>query len=57
MQSPDVTLPSAAPQSRAVIPAAAATQGSGRQVHLISLGCSRNRVDAEVMLGGMISKG
>lgn len=28
-----------------------------RKVHLISLGCSRNRVDSEVMLGTMLGKG
>ena len=26
-------------------------------VHLISLGCSRNRVDSEVMLGGLLQAG
>ena len=33
------------------------TISSPRKVHLISLGCARNRVDAEVMLGGMIDGG
>ena len=28
-----------------------------RKVHMISLGCSRNRVDSEVMLGTMMGKG
>jgi len=28
-----------------------------RKVHLISLGCARNRVDSEVMLGTMLGKG
>ncbi len=28
-----------------------------RRVHLISLGCSRNRVDSEVMLGTLLEKG
>ncbi len=28
-----------------------------RKVHLVSLGCARNRVDAEVMLGGMVERG
>lgn len=28
-----------------------------RKVHLISLGCARNRVDSEVMLGSMINEG
>lgn len=28
-----------------------------RKVHLISLGCARNRVDSEVMLGGLLEKG
>ena len=28
-----------------------------RKVHLISLGCARNRVDSEVMLGSMLNKG
>jgi ribosomal protein S12 methylthiotransferase len=28
-----------------------------RKVHLISLGCARNRVDSEVMLGSMIARG
>ena len=28
-----------------------------RKVHLISLGCARNRVDSEVMLGTMMGKG
>jgi len=28
-----------------------------RKVHLISLGCSRNRVDSEVMLGTLLGKG
>lgn len=27
------------------------------QVHLVSLGCPKNRVDAEVMLGGLLGKG
>jgi ribosomal protein S12 methylthiotransferase len=64
MSTTDVTPSSAPAASRAVIPAAAAYgkglavgEGHGRRVHLISLGCSRNRVDAEVMLGGMITKG
>ncbi len=30
---------------------------SPRKVHLISLGCARNRVDSEVMLGTMMGKG
>ncbi|TWW09423.1 hypothetical protein E3A20_14520, partial [Planctomyces bekefii] len=30
---------------------------SDRKVHLISLGCSRNRVDSEVMLGTMMGSG
>lgn len=30
---------------------------SDRKVHLISLGCARNRVDSEVMLGTMMGKG
>lgn len=29
----------------------------GRKVHLVSLGCARNRVDAEVMLGDMVQRG
>lgn len=28
-----------------------------KNVHLVSLGCARNRVDAEVMLGSMLEKG
>ena len=32
-------------------------QSLGRKVHLISLGCARNRVDSEVMLGSMIQQG
>jgi len=32
-------------------------QPNHRKVHLISLGCARNRVDAEVMLGSMVTKG
>ena len=28
-----------------------------RKVHLISLGCARNRVDSEVMLGTMLGTG
>ncbi len=31
--------------------------GESRRVHLISLGCSRNRVDSEVMLGTLLEKG
>ena len=30
---------------------------SKRKVHLISLGCARNRVDSEVMLGTMLGDG
>ncbi len=30
---------------------------TSRKVHLISLGCARNRVDSEVMLGTMLGKG
>lgn len=30
---------------------------SARKVHLISLGCARNRVDSEVMLGTMLGQG
>jgi len=32
-------------------------QSAPRKVHLISLGCARNRVDSEVMLGGLTSDG
>src|SRR3954468_1255987 len=30
---------------------------TARKVHLISLGCARNRVDSEVMLGTMMGRG
>ncbi len=30
---------------------------SAEKVHLISLGCARNRADSEVMLGGVLAKG
>ena len=30
---------------------------ANRKVHLISLGCARNRVDSEVMLGTMMGSG
>lgn len=33
------------------------TPGEERKVHLISLGCSRNRVDSEVMLGTLLERG
>ena len=33
------------------------TSSSAGKVHLISLGCARNLVDAEVMLGGLVKKG
>ena len=32
-------------------------QSSQRKIHLISLGCARNRVDSEVMLGVLFEKG
>lgn len=35
----------------------ASLQNSNRRVHLISLGCSRNRVDSEVMLGTLFGRG
>ena len=28
-----------------------------RKVHLVSLGCARNKVDSEVMLGTLLGKG
>ena len=40
-------------QDRALAP----TTTTARRVHLISLGCARNRVDSEVMLGTMMGKG
>jgi ribosomal protein S12 methylthiotransferase len=33
------------------------SDSADRKVHLISLGCARNRVDSEVMLGTMMGKG
>ncbi len=33
------------------------TEPTQRKVHLISLGCARNRVDSEVMLGTMMGRG
>ena len=33
------------------------TSGEIRKVHLISLGCSRNRVDSEVMVGTLLRDG
>ncbi len=33
------------------------TEQTQRKVHLISLGCARNRVDSEVMLGTMMGRG
>lgn len=33
------------------------TLPNGKNIHLISLGCARNRVDAEVMLGSCLAKG
>ncbi len=35
----------------------AAKNQESRKVHLVSLGCARNRVDSEVMLGGLYEKG
>ena len=28
-----------------------------KKIHLVSLGCARNRVDSEVMLGGLYKEG
>ena len=33
------------------------TQPGPRRIHLISLGCAKNRVDSEVLLGGLIDTG
>jgi ribosomal protein S12 methylthiotransferase len=33
------------------------SEAQAKQVHLISLGCARNRVDAEVMLGSLVRDG
>ncbi len=30
---------------------------NAKKVHLVSLGCSRNRVDSEVMLGSLFERG
>ncbi|MCB9686773.1 MAG: 30S ribosomal protein S12 methylthiotransferase RimO [Alphaproteobacteria bacterium] len=36
-------------------PALPATTGEGRRVHVISLGCPKNRVDSELMVGQLLS--
>lgn len=38
-------------------PSTKSSSANDRKVHLISLGCARNRVDSEVMLGTMMGKG
>ena len=38
-------------------PVMAGKHRNNRKVHLISLGCARNRVDSEVMLGVLLNDG
>lgn len=37
--------------------AVAAAQGSGKKVHFVSLGCPKNLVDSEIMLGHLLKEG